>query len=146
MFPGADPNPDEEEEEIRWEIEGLQRSLEKDSCYFRKVTDSSGCYAGFAIWTLDPSSTETGHKTKSSQKLELWNPASLDVRAWIEISKRQRDERQRVLNGQQNIWSTSAIIPIQNQSKCFVRIKYNISGTWASKAGRWIYVAAMGLR
>lgn len=108
MFPSADPNPNEEEEEIRWEIEGLQRSLEKDSCYFRKVTDISGCYAGFAIWTLDPSSTETGHKTKSAQKLESWNPASLDVRAWIEVSRRLRDERQMVLNGQQNIWSKSA--------------------------------------
>ncbi|KFY84560.1 hypothetical protein V500_09205 [Pseudogymnoascus sp. VKM F-4518 (FW-2643)] len=109
MFPGADPNPNEEEEEIRWEIEGLQRSLKKDSCYFRKVTDSAGCYAGFAIWTLDPSSTETGHKTKSAQKLESWNPASLDVRAWIEVSKRLRDERQTVLNVQQNIWRLNTI-------------------------------------
>jgi hypothetical protein len=110
MFPNADPNPEEEEEEIRWSIEGLQKSLEEDSCYFRKVTDSSGCYAGFAIWTLDPSSTETGHKTKSTLRRESWNPASLDVRAWMEVSKRLRDERQRALHGQQNIWSKSDTI------------------------------------
>lgn len=115
MFPNADPNPKEEEEEIRWSIEGLQKSLEKDSCYFRKVTDSSGCYAGFAIWTLDPSSTETGHKTKSTLKRESWNPASLDVRAWMEVSKRLRDERQRALYGQQNIWSKSNTIFVEKK-------------------------------
>ncbi|OBT73412.1 hypothetical protein VF21_08108 [Pseudogymnoascus sp. 05NY08] len=109
MFPNADPSPEEEEEETRWSIEFLQESLEKDSCYFRKVTDSSGCYAGFAIWTLDPSSTVTGHKTKSTQKRESWNPVSLDVRAWIEVSKRLREERQRALNGQQNIWNINAL-------------------------------------
>ncbi|KFY36697.1 hypothetical protein V495_07671 [Pseudogymnoascus sp. VKM F-4514 (FW-929)] len=109
MFPNGDPSPKEKEEEIRWSIEGLQKSLEKDSCYFRKVTDSSGCYAGFAIWTLDPSSTETGHKTKSTLKRESWNPASLDVRAWMEVSKRLRDERQRALYGQHNIWRLNTI-------------------------------------
>ncbi|KFY29611.1 hypothetical protein V494_08609 [Pseudogymnoascus sp. VKM F-4513 (FW-928)] len=109
MFPNADPKPEEEEEERRWEIEHLQESLENDSCYFRKVTDSSGCYVGFAIWTLDPSSTVTGHKTKPTQRRESWNPASLDVKAWIEVSKSLREERQRVLNGQQNIWRLNTI-------------------------------------
>lgn len=52
MFPNADPNPKEEEEEIRWTIESLQESLGKDSCYFRKVTDCSGCFAGLlpGLW------------------------------------------------------------------------------------------------
>ncbi|KFY06559.1 hypothetical protein V492_07952 [Pseudogymnoascus sp. VKM F-4246] len=109
MFPNADPKPEEEEKERRWEIEHLQESLENDSCYFRKVTDSSGCYVGFAIWTLDPRSTVTGHKTKPTQRRESWNPASLDVKAWIEVSKSLRKERQRVLNGQQNIWRLNTI-------------------------------------
>ncbi|OBT57874.1 hypothetical protein VE04_02095 [Pseudogymnoascus sp. 24MN13] len=109
MFPNTDPSPEEEEEETRWSIEYLQESLQNDSCYFRKVTDSSGCYAGFAIWTLDPSSTVTGHKIKSTQKRrESWNPASLDVRAWIEVSNLLREERQRVLNDQHNIWTVAS--------------------------------------
>ncbi|OBT63801.1 hypothetical protein VE03_06933 [Pseudogymnoascus sp. 23342-1-I1] len=109
MFPNADPKPNEEEEEIQWAIEHLQESLENDSCYFRKVIDNSGRYAGFAVWTLDPNSTKTGHKTKQTQRRESWNPASLDVRAWIEVSKHLRDERQIVLNGQQNIWRLNTI-------------------------------------
>lgn len=114
MFPNADPNPKEEEEEIRWTIEGLQESLGNELCYFRKVADISRCYAGFAIWTLDPSSTLTGHNTKPAQKRESWNPESLDAGAWIEVSKRLREDRQRVLNGQHSIWSKFATIPIQN--------------------------------
>lgn len=129
MFPNADPSPEEEEEQIRWTIEGLEESLEKDSCYFRKVTDSSGCYAGFAVWTLDPSSAETGHKTKQTQRREPWNPASLDVRAWIEVSKHLRDERQRVLNGQENIWSKPSSSLMQRRSKSCARIKHYIGGT-----------------
>lgn len=129
MFPNTDPKPNEEEEKIRWTVEGLQVSLENDSCYCRKVTDNSGRYVGFAVWTLDPSSTETGHKTKPTQRRESWNPASLDVRAWIEVSNHLREERQRVLNGQQNIWSTSTTIPIQSRSKSCARIKHDISGT-----------------
>ena len=31
MFPNANPNADEEEEEIKWTVEGLQESLENDS-------------------------------------------------------------------------------------------------------------------
>jgi hypothetical protein len=147
MFPNADPSPEEEEEETKWSIEYLQESLQNDSCYFRKVTDSSGCYAGFAIWTLDPSSTVTGHKTKSTQKrCESWNPASLDVRAWIEVSNLLREERQRVLNGQHNIWSKSTTISIRNRPKSCVRIKYDIGDTRASKTGCWIYADAVGLR
>lgn len=114
MFPNANPSPKEEEEGIRWTIEGLQESLGKNSCYFRKVTDNPGCYAGFAVWTLDPSSTETGHKKKPTQRRESWNPASLDVKAWIEVSKHLREERQRVLNGPQNVWSKSAAMIMQN--------------------------------
>lgn len=146
MFPNADPNPEEEEEEIRWAIEHLQESLKNDSYYFRKVTDSSGCCAGFAIWTLDPTSTVTGHKTNSTQKRISWNPASLDVRAWIDVSKHLREERQRALNGQQNIWSKSTTISIQNRSKSCVRIKYDIGDTRTSKTGCWIYADAVGLR
>ncbi|KFY03767.1 hypothetical protein O988_01246 [Pseudogymnoascus sp. VKM F-3808] len=59
MFPNANPNADEEEEEIKWTVEGLQESLENDSSWFRKVTVGSDCYAGFAVWTLQSSSGKT---------------------------------------------------------------------------------------
>ncbi|ELR08216.1 hypothetical protein VC83_08022 [Pseudogymnoascus destructans] len=109
MFPNANPNPDEEEEEIRWTVEGLQESLENDSCCFRKVTVGSDCYAGFAVWTLESSSGKTRRKANSNERRESWNPASLDVRAWNQVSKRLREERQKVLDGKQNIWRLNTI-------------------------------------
>jgi hypothetical protein len=112
MFPNANPNFDEEEEEIRWTVEGLQESLENDSGCFRKVTVGCDCYAGFAVWTLESSSGKTRRKANSNERRESWNPASLDVRAWNQVSKRLREERQKVLDGKQNIWSKSATIPV----------------------------------
>lgn len=82
MFPNADDyTQEEEEEEIRWAVEGLQESLENESCYFRKVTFGSGCYIGFAVWTLESGSEGTSRKATSNKRRESWNPASLDVRA-----------------------------------------------------------------
>lgn len=124
MFPKADPDPEEEEEEIRWTIEGLQESLQEslegDSYYFRKVTTvGSGCYVGFAVWTFESSSRETRYKVKSKERRESWNPASLDVTAWNQVSKHLREERQRVLYGHQNIWSESIAIPVLEElSSC----------------------------
>jgi hypothetical protein len=113
MFPKADANTyEEEEEEIRWTVEGLQESLENESCYFRKVTFDSGCYVGFAVWTLEFGSERTRPKTTSNKRRESWNPVSLDVGAWNEVSKRLREERLKVLQGQQNIWSKSPTIPV----------------------------------
>jgi hypothetical protein len=52
MFPNADVQTCEEEgQAIKWTAEGLQESLENESCYFRKVIFGPGCYVGFAIWT-----------------------------------------------------------------------------------------------
>jgi hypothetical protein len=113
MFPKANANTSEEdEEEVRWTIEGLQESLENESCYFRKVTFGSGCYAGFAVWSLDSGGEGTTQKATSNKRRESWNPVSLDVRAWNEISKRLREERLKALHGQQNIWSGFPIIPV----------------------------------
>jgi hypothetical protein len=111
MFPKADANTYEEaEEEVRWTVEGLHESLEKESCYFRKVTSGSGCYVGFAVWTLDSGSEGTTRRATSNKSRESWNPMSLDVGAWNEVSKRLREERLKVLHGQHNIWSRSPTI------------------------------------
>ncbi|KAL3423245.1 acetyltransferase [Phlyctema vagabunda] len=109
MFPKAYANSCEEEEQIWWTVEGLQESLENGSCYCRKIAIDSDCYAGFAVWTLDYSSEETKQTKASSKKHESWNPKSLDIKAWSQNSKRLREERERVLRGQANIWRLNTI-------------------------------------
>lgn len=106
----------EEEEEIKWTIEGLEESLENKSCYFRQVTYGSDC-VGFAVWTLEPSGDRATRRQKSKptplKKRESWNPAGLDVEAWNQVSMRLREERQRVLLlDQQKIWSKSTSVPV----------------------------------
>jgi hypothetical protein len=115
MFPKSnsgsyrEEEEEEEEEEIKWTIEGLEESLENESCYFRQVTYGSSC-VGFAIWTLESSGRATKQKPTPLKKRNSWNPAGLNVEAWNQVSMRLREERQRVLLGQQNIWSKSTSI------------------------------------
>lgn len=110
MFPEANADSYEKKEEIRRTVEGLKESLENKSCYFRKVTFGSS-YVGFAIWTLESSGEGTRQKATSDKRHKSWNPAALDVEAWNQVSRRLREERLRVLDGQQNIWSKSVITP-----------------------------------
>ncbi|KEQ90082.1 hypothetical protein M438DRAFT_351406 [Aureobasidium pullulans EXF-150] len=111
MFPKSNGEK-EEEEEIKWTIEGLEESLENKSCYFRQVTYGSNC-VGFAIWTLESSGDGATRRQKSKptplEKRESWNPAGLDVEAWNKVSMRLREERQRVLLDQQKIWRLNTI-------------------------------------
>ncbi|KAL2074362.1 hypothetical protein VTL71DRAFT_8140 [Oculimacula yallundae] len=110
MFPKADIRTDEEEEEIiRWEIESLQRSLENDSCYFREVMFGPDRYVGFAIWLLESGSQGMRQKPQPNKRQESWDPVTLDVRAWMEISKRLREERTRVLHGHKAIWRLTSM-------------------------------------
>ncbi|THY79693.1 hypothetical protein D6C93_10107 [Aureobasidium pullulans] len=115
MFPNLDSEnygEKEEGEEIVWTIEGLQESLQNKSCHFRQVTYGSNC-VGFAIWTLESSGDGATRRQKSKptplEKRESWNPAGLDVEAWNKVSKRLREERQRVLLDQQKIWRLNTI-------------------------------------
>jgi hypothetical protein len=91
MFPNSDAKTYEEEEEaIRWTVEGLQESLENESCYFRKVIFGPGCNVGFAIWTLESGNQGTKQTPTLNKMRESWNPVSLDVRAWNQVSERLR--------------------------------------------------------
>lgn len=113
MFLNEETNTQGENEEIiRWTAEGLQESLKKELCYFRKVTSSSGSYVGFAIWTLEASSEITRPRAMLDKRRESWNPVSLDVGAWLEVSKNLREERLRILHGKRNIWSKPPSIPV----------------------------------
>jgi hypothetical protein len=107
MFPEADTESYNEEEEIKWTIEGLEESLENKSCYIHKVTYSSSC-AGYAVWTLETDGKTKRQRTTPVRQRESWNPKGLDVNAWNLISNRLREERQRVLQDKKNILSKPA--------------------------------------
>jgi hypothetical protein len=110
MFPQANSESykeENEEEEIKWTIQGLKESLESGSCYIRKVTYNSTC-VGYAIWTLEPDGKPTRQKADPSQQHKSWNPRGLDVNAWHLVSNRLREERQRILQGKKDILSKSA--------------------------------------
>jgi hypothetical protein len=107
MFPEANSESYNEEEEIKWTIEGLEESLENNSCYIRKVTYDSNC-VGYAIWTWETDGKTKKQKTTPVRQRESWNPKGLDVNAWNLISNRLREERQRVLQDKKNILSKPA--------------------------------------
>jgi hypothetical protein len=109
MFPQANSESykeEDEEEEIKWTIQGLKQSLENKSCYIRKVTYDSKC-VGYAIWTLEPNGKPARQKATTAKQHESWNPKGLGVNAWYLISKRLREERQRVLQDKKDILSKS---------------------------------------
>jgi hypothetical protein len=81
MFLEANTDSDKEEEEIRWTVKGLKKSLESKSYYFCKVTFGFS-YAGFAVWTLESGGEGTRQKATLNRKRKSWNPAALDVKAW----------------------------------------------------------------
>jgi hypothetical protein len=98
MFPEANADSYEKEEEIRWTVEGLKENLENKSYYFRKITFGSS-YIGFAVWTLESGGKRTRQKAISNEKHKSWNPAVLDIEAWNQVSKRLRKKRLKVLLG-----------------------------------------------
>jgi hypothetical protein len=107
MFPEANSESYNQEEEIKWTIEGLEESLQNKSCYIRKVTHDSNC-VGYAIWTLETDGKTTRQRTTTAKQRESWNPKGLDLDAWHLTSIRLREERQRVLQDKKDILSKSA--------------------------------------
>jgi hypothetical protein len=109
MFPEAKLKFYNQEEEIKWTIEGLEESLENKSCYIRKAIYGSNC-VGYATWTLESSGRTSRRKTTPAKQRESRIPKGLDVDAWHLISNRLREERQRVLQDKKDILSKSASI------------------------------------
>jgi hypothetical protein len=107
MFPKANSEPYNEEEEIKWTIEGLEESLGNKSCYIRKVTYQS-IRVGCAIWTMETDGNKIRQRTTLTKQRESWYLKGLDVDAWHLIPSRLREEHRRVLQNQKDILSKSA--------------------------------------
>ncbi|KAI1458824.1 acyl-CoA N-acyltransferase [Annulohypoxylon moriforme] len=107
MFPSS--CDESEEEEIKWEIEGLQDTLRTRLVDFRKVCLEDGTPVGFAGWSLEQ---ETVEERKEPTKVRThYNrpPSTLDIQSWREASRMLGKEKKRVLHGHQNIWRLNMI-------------------------------------
>jgi len=105
MFPGS--RPETWESEIRWMVNNLKHTLEKQRSNFRKVYAKDSTPIGFAGWAIEQSEAPRDIESRRSQKQDDGgnpDPDTLDVDAWLDVSKMFRAERKRVLHGRKNIW------------------------------------------
>ncbi|KAJ5638670.1 acyl-CoA N-acyltransferase [Penicillium herquei] len=101
MFPHS--NPESWEAEIKWMTNNLQSTLASEKSNFRQVCTEDGIVVGFAGWIIH--NTSTTSRTRSSNKKDTNTcPSTLDMKAWLAVSKMLRAERERVLHGRDNIW------------------------------------------
>lgn len=114
MFPHS--NKETEEEEIQWTIKGLRETIQTRSASFRKVCLEDGTPVGFAGWSLEQSMHEEksivdeksiSEKQTQPLKDDYWHPKTLDVESWVDVSKKLRQEKRRVLANRKNIWRKS---------------------------------------
>ncbi|KAL1867182.1 hypothetical protein Plec18167_008723 [Paecilomyces lecythidis] len=116
MFPRAAKHDEEREQEIKWMIEGLSRTVLKNNDEtLRKACAASGLLVGFIGWVIDTSkyvdtskrkeNTAIAHQVNFASKHDApreknrnsWCPATMDAEGWLRVSKQLREERQRVL-------------------------------------------------
>ncbi|KAJ5549315.1 acyl-CoA N-acyltransferase [Penicillium frequentans] len=112
MFPNSCQGT--EEEELKWSIEALRKSILARPAWFRKVCLEDGTPVGFAGWNLEQTTTMGGNSNNDVSKerkkpndfpnRDYWHPNTLDVEAWMRVSRLLREERIRVLCNRKDIW------------------------------------------
>lgn len=119
MFPRLkDRQWEQKEDEIRWTIDGLLETVYQGDEALYKVCGEDGSPVGLIGWTFSLEAFAKGEKRRNcirsgpvvrSRRREggklkprsSFTPPSLDVASWLSISKRLREERQRVLRSYQ---------------------------------------------
>ncbi|EEH09822.1 conserved hypothetical protein [Histoplasma capsulatum G186AR] len=113
MFPRS---KEQREDQIRWTIDGLPETVHQEDEALYKACGEDGSPVGLIGWTTSPGAFAKGMKSRDHidsgrvvrsgakqgpkpKKRNSFNPPSLDVTSWLVISKRLREERQRVLRG-----------------------------------------------
>lgn len=115
MFPRSKERQWEQgEDEIRWTIDGLLETVHREDEVLYKACGEDGSPVRLIGWTTSPGTfakrakrggfihggliVEPGARQGAVLKTQnSFNPPSLDVTSWLSISKRLREERQRVL-------------------------------------------------
>lgn len=112
MFPRSkEQHWEEKEDEIKWTIDGLLETVHQEDEVLYKACGEDGLPVGLIGWTTSPGASATGVDCTHSgpvvksgargvaklKNRNSFNPPSLDVTSWLGISKRLREERQRVI-------------------------------------------------
>ncbi|KAL4892642.1 acyl-CoA N-acyltransferase [Aspergillus ambiguus] len=111
MFPHSrnEIRPEHREREIQWEIDGLLDTVHRGDEILYKACGIDGSPVGLIGWTHSPGTfskttgkdTRSSHATSGGSRTVMDDPPTLDVTAWLQVSRKLRDERQRVLQGYQ---------------------------------------------
>ncbi|KAG5300626.1 NAT_SF acetyltransferase domain-containing protein [Histoplasma ohiense] len=109
---------EQREDQIRWTIDGLLETVHQEDEALYKACGEDGSPVGLIGWTTSPGAfakgvkrrdhIDSGQVVRSGAKQgpkpknrNSFNALSLDVTSWLVISKRLKEERQRVLRGRQ---------------------------------------------
>ncbi|KAJ0417610.1 hypothetical protein BJY00DRAFT_325445 [Aspergillus carlsbadensis] len=93
MFPHSQERSLEQtEDENRWSTDGLLETVHQEDEALYKACGEDGSPVGLIGWTKSP-----GASSKGLNNRDRFCPPSLDVASWLDISKRLREERQRVI-------------------------------------------------
>jgi hypothetical protein len=114
MFPhSGEQHLAQREDEIKWTIDGLLETIHQGVESLYKACGEDGSPVGLIGWTNDPGASVKGvekgndavPKSRGRQEVNWtsFTPPSLDVTSWLDISRRLRQERQKVIrNNQKN--------------------------------------------
>jgi hypothetical protein len=101
MFPPWDDMSDVQRDVmLQWFVEGLRNAIERQADNFLQIRASDGTPLGFCGWVFeDEQEAAAGTETAFLGSSQRFVPENMDVPAWLSISKRLREERERALDG-----------------------------------------------
>jgi hypothetical protein len=166
MFPVSEKESEQREEEIRWMVEGLLKTLSGQRENIRMACRVDGTPVGLVGWIIVGQATgrhtiNGGHSdARKTDKVKLpnykrsgignnWCPSTMDVASWHCVSEKLRTERERVLqNYDGDVCRKSRyylIILYVIRLTSHYRYHYHVSGSRSSAARGWLYANAVGL-
>lgn len=101
MFPPwAEMTEAQQNEIVQWYSEGLRDALRRTTVNFIQIRTTNGTPLGFCGWAMEHG-RHAGTKRSPVQpgQGQPLPPETLDLDAWLSISKKLRKERKRVLEG-----------------------------------------------
>ncbi|KAI5867563.1 acyl-CoA N-acyltransferase [Durotheca rogersii] len=102
MFPPwADMTEAQQTEIVQWYAEGLRDALRRQTDKFLQICATDGTPLGFCGWAMENrrhTVTKSGNPVQHAQGRRLV-PETLELSAWLSISRDLRKERERVLIG-----------------------------------------------
>jgi GNAT superfamily N-acetyltransferase len=101
MFPPwADMTEAQQNEIVQWYAEGLRDALRRKTVNFIQICATDGTPLGFCGWAMEHGRhAGTKQSTVQSGQGQPLLPETLDLAAWLSVSRDLRKERERVLIG-----------------------------------------------